>query len=82
MTVTSPGGATADVDAPGAGTGLSFLRGRVPTSRGDVVVSWQLTAGGRHVHLELTVPPGMRVTLRLPGQGPRTIGSGRYHLSA
>lgn len=61
--------------SPPAAAGLTWARGRIPTPRGPVAVSWR-RAGHGTTTLELTVPPGATAIV-----GSRHVGAGSYRIT-
>jgi alpha-L-rhamnosidase len=79
VTVAAPGASRVDVRIPSVG--VMRARGRVPTQRGPVLVSWNRTADDYRI--ELTVPANVVATVHLPAVASRhgsvrTVGSGSY----
>ncbi|MGF0118829.1 alpha-L-rhamnosidase C-terminal domain-containing protein [Promicromonospora sp. Marseille-Q5078] len=84
VTPTSPGYATWSI-APQPGD-LAWARGRVPTPRGPIDVSWTVVDG--RLDLEITVPEGTTGTVTLPPAAPDAAAQvvpisagGSHHLS-
>ena len=71
---TSPGYAEFRVEPHPCG--LEWARGRYPTPRGDVNVSWHRT--GPTIELTVDVPAGTSADVALPASPPRRIPPGRH----
>jgi len=84
VTVAAPGASRVDVHIPNVG--VIRARGRVPTQRGAVLMSWNRTPNGYKI--ELSVPANVVATVHLPPvararrASVRTVGSGNYSFVA
>ena len=65
--------------APQPGSGLEWVDASLETGYGRILSSWQRKAGGYELRLE--VPVNTTAQVKLPGEKPVLLGSGRYTLS-
>jgi hypothetical protein len=72
-----PGWAKARI-APRPGD-LTHARGKVPTAKGPLLVSWQRE--GDCLHLKTTIPEDMTAELAVPGGEVKALGSGTHKVS-
>ncbi|MBR4208908.1 MAG: family 78 glycoside hydrolase catalytic domain [Lachnospiraceae bacterium] len=64
---------------PLVGGGLSRAKGELETPYGTIISDWK-KEDSRMV-IDIQVPVGTTCELTLPGQEPKTYGSGRYHVT-
>eukprot|EP01064_Diplonema_japonicum_P008318 TRINITY_DN1579_c1_g1_i5.p1 TRINITY_DN1579_c1_g1~~TRINITY_DN1579_c1_g1_i5.p1 ORF type:complete len:937 (+),score=253.12 TRINITY_DN1579_c1_g1_i5:64-2811(+) len=61
---------------------VESLSARIPTVRGPVGVSWQLSSSTSIFTLTVTIPPNMAAVVVLPGGITHDIGSGTYNFTS
>jgi alpha-L-rhamnosidase len=64
---------------PRPGGSIRSARASLELAAGTAAIAWELT-DDQQLHVELTVPPGHRAVLDLPGAGPQPFGAGRHRI--
>lgn len=75
LTATEPGYRRVDV-RPGFDTGLDSAEVRLRAPQGEIAVEWKATPRRTAT---VTVPDGVRATVRMPGAEPAEVGCGVHH---